>query len=64
MVPGRGGCLVETPGKATAAGGTHPTGMHSCLIVVSNSTGTDSGDGWHRFLCSQLRCELIGNSCD
>ena len=20
-----GGCLVETPGKATAAGGTHPT---------------------------------------
>ena len=26
-----GGCLVETPpGTATAAGGTHPTGMHSC----------------------------------
>ena len=31
MVPGPGGCLVETvPGTATAAGGTHPTGMHSC----------------------------------
>ena len=31
LVPG--GCLVETPpGMATAAGGTHPTGMHSCLI--------------------------------
>ena len=28
-VPGPGGCLVETP-LATAAGGTHPTGMHSC----------------------------------
>ena len=27
-----GGCLVDTPGTATAAGGTHPTGMHSCLI--------------------------------
>ena len=27
-----GGCLVETPlGKATGAGGTHPTGMHSCF---------------------------------
>ena len=26
-----GGCLVETPpGTATALGGTHPTGMHSC----------------------------------
>ena len=21
----------DTPGTATAAGGTHPTGMHSCL---------------------------------
>ena len=34
-VPGPGGLLpgglVETPpGTATAAGGTHPTGMHSC----------------------------------
>ena len=29
-----GGCLVETPlpGMATAAGGTHPTGMHSCFL--------------------------------
>ena len=28
---GPGGYLVETPpGTATAAGGTHPTGMHSC----------------------------------
>ena len=26
-----GGCLVENPPEtATAAGGTHPTGMHSC----------------------------------
>ena len=27
-----GGCLVETPRMATAAGGTHPTGMHSCHL--------------------------------
>ena len=28
------GCLVETPPRtATAAGGTHPTGMHSCIKV-------------------------------
>ena len=25
-----GGCLVETPPTDTAAGGTHPTGMHPC----------------------------------
>ena len=25
-----GGCLVETPPMATAADGTHSTGMHSC----------------------------------
>ena len=30
-VHGAGGCLVETPPTATAAGGTHPTGMHSCF---------------------------------
>ena len=29
--PAPGGCLVETPQTATAAGGKHPTGMHSCL---------------------------------
>ena len=28
-VPGPEGCVVET---ATAAGGTHPTGMHSCFL--------------------------------
>ena len=31
-VPALGrGCLVETLRTATAAGGTHPTGMHSCF---------------------------------
>ena len=31
-----GGCLVETPsGTATAAGGTHPTGLHSCYQYFS-----------------------------
>ena len=29
--PGPRGCLVQTPQTATAAGSTHPTGMHSCL---------------------------------
>ena len=28
-----GVCLVETPPTATAAGGTHPTGMHSCFTL-------------------------------
>ena len=30
---------METPpGTATAAGGTHPTGMHSCLVVFEPCT--------------------------
>ena len=34
-VPGPGGGLVETPPRtATAAGGTHPTGMHSCVYLI------------------------------
>ena len=34
-VPGPGGVGVpggDPPGMATAAGGTHPTGMHSCYF--------------------------------
>ena len=31
-VPAPGGCLVETPWTATAAGATHPTGMHAFFI--------------------------------
>ena len=30
-----GGYLVETPRTATAAVGTHPTGMHSCCLLFS-----------------------------
>ena len=31
-MPGLGGVSGgEPPGTATAAGGTHPTGMHSCF---------------------------------
>ena len=52
--PGRcllpGGCLLwgvsapwdpggGLPGTATAAGGTHPTGMHSCCILIFNRDG-------------------------
>ena len=39
-VPGPGGCLVwggawwrPPPGTVTSAGGTRPTGMHSCLTL-------------------------------
>ena len=32
-VPAPRGCLVETPPTATAAGGTHPTAMHSCQMI-------------------------------
>ena len=47
MVPGgawsRGECmvsggLVETPPSPTAAGGTHPTGMHSCFSIFLPKT--------------------------
>ena len=34
LMPAPGGCLVETPRTVTAAGGIHPTGMHSCLMAV------------------------------
>ena len=33
-VPGPGGPGGDPPGTATAAGGTHPTGMHSCYCKV------------------------------
>ena len=32
-LPRGGGAGGDTPGTATAAGGTHPTGMHSCLYM-------------------------------
>ena len=37
-----GGCLVETPlpGTTSAAGGTHPTGMHSCLQRAMTNSET------------------------
>ena len=35
--PGEGGAWWRPPGTATAAGGTHPTGMHSCLISYLKS---------------------------
>ena len=30
----QGGALWRPPGTATAAGLTHPTGMHSCLLFA------------------------------
>ena len=36
---GPGGCMVlETPLTATAAGGTHPTGMHSCCLMLTDGS--------------------------
>ena len=37
VVPGPGGCGDPAPGTATAAGGMHPTGMYSCLFLLSLS---------------------------
>ena len=42
-VPAPGGCLLRggawwRPPTATAAGGTHPTGMHSCYVKRSRCT--------------------------
>ena len=30
----QGGPGGDPPGTATAAGGTHPTGMHSCIFMI------------------------------
>ena len=38
------GCLVETPPTATAVGGTHPTGMHSCFQSVCLYYSDSSSD--------------------
>ena len=44
-----GGCLVETPpGTATAAGGTHTTGMHSCCQCILVN----------RYLLIETRCSF------
>ena len=36
-VPGLGGAWWRPPGMATAAGGTHPAGIHSCYISIYRS---------------------------
>ena len=33
---GVGGAWWRPPGTATAAGGMHPTGMHSCRLILFN----------------------------
>ena len=43
LLRGEGGLLTgrpggDPPGTATAAGGTHPTGMHSCFYYVANDS--------------------------
>ena len=40
-VPAPGGAWwrPHTPGMATSVGGTHPTGMHSCLHIKFRSKG-------------------------
>ena len=34
-MPAPGGCVETPPVMATAAGSTHPTGMHSCFIFAN-----------------------------
>ena len=50
--PGWGevGC-GDPPGTATAAGGTHPTGMHSCLYQFCPHEGWNLK--WDRSLCDR-----------
>ena len=46
------GGLLETPRAATAAGGTYPTGMHSCLAMIANSDGQSSTQTFfHCYFC-------------
>ena len=49
-VHGKGGGASVVGEKATAADGTHPTGMHSCtlhvLIWTKNTTETVVVEGW------------------
>ena len=50
-VPGQGGGVLggdPPPHTATAVGSTHPTGMHSCLHILSNHMGNLNGT--HRVL--------------
>ena len=46
-VPGPGGgCLVETFSMATAAGSTHPTGMHCCFVMQNQITFVMQNQRW------------------
>ena len=38
---GWGGAWWRLPGTATAAGGTHPTGIHSCYVISITRTITN-----------------------
>ena len=54
--PGGGGCLVP-PETATAAGGTHSTGMHSCFsfffeycaLIIQRCKQTNSATSLNMF---------------
>ena len=46
--PGGLGCLV--PGGVTAAGGTHPTGMHSCSLMESRCSESATST-WTEITC-------------
>ena len=48
LVRGGGGTWWRPPHTATAVGSTHPTGMHSCLHILSNHMGNLNGT--HRVL--------------
>ena len=60
-VPGRGGAWWRPPRTATAAGGTHPTGMHSCFTeqLVWNDKVLQSGPDYHFMDRNQLYDEGV-----
>ena len=52
---GPGGCGEPPPVMATAAGGTHPTAMHSCYHLC---TGIDNNFS-HISVCVCLNCNFV-----
>ena len=56
-VPGpRGVCSWGVPGTATAVGGTHPSGMHSCMTYFYRAEGGGHGHlaPWIRYCVTSV----------
>ena len=56
LVPRGGVPGGDSPNTATAAGDTHPTGMHSCFYLrVAQKTGREIGSS----LCPGFKCAFL-----